>query len=233
MDTIMGLIGLAIIGVVIWLIVALYDTLGGPGVIASAIGGVVLIIVVKRFFNRIARINELRETPDQVTVLSATAKNSFEEAAEALNQAKVEFEEKRAPIFWDRLSECNSAIVQCSENLEQARALTDDYNHHAPKYKVTDPLRIEPVSPVAYDDTMTLLDEMSACSHKALAVAEFGVVYETRRQAERVLDRQEEVAAMTREAVYAAREAAHRAAEAESAADRARRASKRAAGDWF
>ena len=223
-----------VIALVIWLANAVLDAVGGwPGVIAIVVGIVVLIVVVSRYFNRRERIDKLKATPDRVTTLIEAARDSYGEAVDALNQARVELEERRAPLFWDRIYECNDAIVECGENLKQAQAATEDYNDHAPEYDLTDPTQITPLSPAPYDDTMALLGEMSALSHEALAVAEFGTVYETRRQGEQTRAKQDEIEAMTREAVHAAKEAAQRAASAEVAAGRAREASKRAAGDWF
>lgn len=234
MDFIRGLFTLVVIGIVIWAANAFFDAVGGwPGVIATVVGVVAITVAGGRYFSRKAERAELEEMPGQVRALIEDAQKLFGDGGDALSEANIQFEEKRGPLFWDKIYECNDALMRCAGRLERARKLTDDYNHRAPMYDLTDPKQIEPLSRVAYDDTMALVDEMSDLAYQAMAVPEFGVIYEQRRQAERVLDGQRAVQSDIEALATKTRQAVNAATTAVQAAESARMASKRAAGDWF
>lgn len=217
---------------------AVFDAIGGwPGAIAIVVGVVVLLVVVGRHRERAEELEKLKSMPGRIRALVEDAQNLFGEATDSLNQAKAQFEERRAPLFWDKIDECEKAIAQCVDNLEGAQELIEKYNDRAPTRDLTDPAQIAPLPPVAYNDTNALFAEMSDCSYQAIAVAEFGFVYEQRRQGKLIVDEQRRIRsemqsklnaleAKTNQAIAVANNAA-------STAESAKRIGKSARGDWF
>ena len=217
---------------------AVLNAVGGwPGVIAIVVGVVVLVGVVGRNRERTAELEKLKSMPSRVRGLVEDAQNFFGEAIDSLNQAKVQFEEKRAPVFWDKIDECEKTIMQCVDKLESAHVLIEKYNDRAPTRDLTDPVQIAPLPPGAYNDTKALFAEMSDCSYQAMAVPEFGVIYEQRRQTGLVLDEQRRIRSEMQSKLNAleakTREAIAIANDATSAAESAKQISKSARGDWF
>ena len=242
MDLIKGLFGLVVIGFIIWIANAFFEFVGGwPGVIAVLVCIAVFIFVVGIYLSRRQEINELKEAPKQIQILKEEAHVYYREGVDLLERAKVEFEEeRRAPLFWDAMYECNDALLECAYKLDQAQGKIDDYNRRAPRFNLDAPRQIDSIPPIAFEDTSIVLDSMSMLSNRALSVSDFALVYEQRKQTQILLDAQKELqsditqlARETRQAVDAARAAAHAAHRAESASDSAKQASKRAAGDWF
>ena len=242
MDLIKGIFGLAVIIFIIWLANAFFELVGGwPGVIAVVVCIVTLIFFISSYLARRQEIDKLKETPMQVQALIEAAQVHYREGADCLERARVEFEEeRRAPLFWDRIYECNDALHECGDKLEQARGKIDDYNRRAPRFNLDSPRQLDSVPPAAFEDTVVVLDSMSLLANRALSVSDFALVYEQRKQTKILLDAQKalqsditQLARETRQAMDAARAAAHAASKAQSASESATRASKRAAGDWF
>ena len=103
--------------------------------IAVVVCIVALIFIIGSYLARRQEIDELKETPTQVQALIEAAQVHYREGADCLERARVEFEEeRRAPLFWDRIYECNDALHECGDKLEQARGKIDDYNRRAPRF---------------------------------------------------------------------------------------------------
>ena len=234
MDLIRGLITLGVIIGVVWIANAVFDALGGwPGVIATVAGLAGVIFVVLQYLSREAERSELAAMPERVRAVIEDAQNLFGAAVDTLNEAKTELDEERAPLFWDKFDECIDAIVRCNEKLQTAETLADDYNQRAPRHELTDPEQIGPVPPAAHEDMTALQHEMAAVYYQAMTVPAFGIVYEQRRQGERVRQEQRRMLAEIEALGAETRQAVNAATQAAQAAESARRASKRAAGDWF
>ena len=248
MDAIRGIFILAAIAATVWAASAYFEAVGGwPGMIATLVG----ISVIGFWWNvrqqHRSEIRDLKVIPGRVQTQAVSARENFEAAIHALNAAELEFEENRGPFFWDRINECSHAISKCISSLKAAKAMTDDYNRRAPGYNLNEPERIAPFTPAAFDDTAALVDAMTALFEHALTVPSFAMIYEQRRQTDRILDAQkalrsdiDDLAAVTRQAASAATDAARSARSAHTAADSARRAGKdarasvrRATGEWF
>ena len=130
MDLIKGLFGLVVIGFIIWIANAVFEIAnsvfefvgGWPGVIALLVCIAVFIFVVGICLSRRQEINELKEAPKQIQILKEEAHVYYREGVDLLERAKVEFEEeRRAPLFWDAMYECNDALLECAYKLDQAQ----------------------------------------------------------------------------------------------------------------
>lgn len=137
MYLIKGIFGLAVIILIIWLANAFFELVGGwSGVIAVVVCIVALIFIIGIYLAR----RKLKEAPMQIQALIEAAQVHYREGADCLERARVEFEEeRRAPLFWDRMYECNDALHECGDKLEQARVKIDDYNRRAPRFKLDAP----------------------------------------------------------------------------------------------
>ena len=235
------ILGIIILGIVSWVfdtVSAAFNAIGGwPSVIAIVVGGVVLMTVLGRRHERAQELEELKGMPGQVLALVKDASNLFGKATETLNQAKAQFEERRAPLFWDKVDDCEKTLAQCVDRLGSAQELIESYNERAPTRDLTDPAQITPLPPAVYNDTNALIAEISDCSYQAMAVAEFGVVYEQRRQAQLIVEEQRRVRSEMRSKLNALEaktsEAIEVAKKAVSKAETAKRIGKEARGDWF
>ena len=217
---------------------SLLDAIGGwPGLIAIVVGILALFFAIGHFSARKEDLEELKSMPGRVRALVEGAQKLFGEAATSLKHAEVQFEERRAPVFWDKIDECEGKIMQCVGNLESAQGLIEKYNDRAPARELANPAQLEQLPPAAYDDTKALFDEMTNCSYKAMAISEFGVVYEQRRQAKLIVEQQDRIRAEMQSKLNAletkTREAIAIADRAASKAESAKRISKSARGDWF
>lgn len=238
MPIVIGIVILIIGAYVMDVVSAVFNAVGGwPGVIAIVVGVVVLLVVVGRRQERAAELEALKSMPGPVRALVEDARKFFGEATDALSQAKVQFEERRAPLFWDKLDECEEALAQCVHRLEGAQELIEKYNDRAPARELTDPAQIAPLPPAAYNDTNALFAEMSDCSYQAITVAEFAVIYEQRRQAKLIVDEQRRIRSEMQSKLNAleakTNQALDVANDAASTAESARRIGKSARGDWF
>ena len=213
---------------------AVFNAVGGwPGVIVIVVGGAVLLGVWGRRQERAAELAELKSTPGRVRALAEDAQKFFGEATEALNEARMQFDEKRAPLFWDKLAECEEALAHCVDRLEGAQELIEKYNDRAPARELTDPAKLAPLPPAAYNDTNALFAEMSDCSYQAIAVAEFAVIYEQRKQGERIAHEQQRMQSKLDALEAKTDDAIAIASDAASTAETAKRIGKSARGDWF
>ena len=235
-----------VVGAVILFVVWYVSDIVGP--IFNAIGGwlgvlgiivivVVLFAVISHRREQAAELEELKSTPGKVRSFVEDAQAFFANAVDAMEESKVQFEEGRAPVFWDKLEECEEALAHCVDRLDTAQELIEKYNEKAPVRELTDPAQMEPLPAAAYGDTNALLQEISEHTYQAITNSDFAFIYEQRKHAKKIADAQEKMQSemqaklnalekKTSEALSAARDAA-------STAESAKRIGKSARGDWF
>ena len=173
------------------------------------------------------RVN-LMPVPERV---DAEISELEEQVIEALSQAKIFFEERRVPVFWDQVESGRQVYVASKEALEAIASQIEHYNYEAPKLALAQSA-INPIPPEIGDRVQALHDGIEELTYAAMALPEFAVIFEQRRQTERVLEGQkqvqERVDLLARTAEDAAETASHASGRAEQAVNVALEAQEKA-----
>lgn len=217
---------LIVVALIWWGVATLADQVGLPGWLVAVLL-IALCVLCIWAWDLSTKRKFLREAHKKIQDRMATVREGLVEGARVLDAAESELEAGTAPLFWDEMDRFPEAIHRCEvawneavDTVRRCETLSAQLftGHHdlvAPDYSL----------PATYGQ---LAKKWDSIKRRSLAQSTFALVFEQRRQADKIADRLRKQDAAIRTAIDNARRAEAAASQAVAIAGQAKTAAKHA-----